>query len=97
MTNERAAGAIEPVARLAAIERGFAASLPEARIAVKRWRKGQPKEAWLRQDTGLSVLGIADWRGSPGGHTDFAPLVAPLGDRRWCSSRTCSSSATTRR
>ena len=48
--------------RLAAIERAFAAGLPEARISVRRWRKGQPKEAWLRQDTGLSVLGIAPSR-----------------------------------
>lgn len=67
--------------RLAAIERAFKAALPAAKITVRRWQKGQPKPAWLRQDTGLAVLGIADWRGSPGGHTDFAPLVAPLGDR----------------
>ena len=67
--------------RLAAIERAFKTALPAARISVRRWQKGQPKPAWLRQDTGLAVLGIADWRGSPGGHTDFAPLVAPMGAR----------------
>lgn len=67
--------------RLAAIEAAFTANLPQARLTIRRWRKGQPKDSWLRQDTGLAVLGIADWRGSPGGHTDFAPLVAPLGSR----------------
>lgn len=67
--------------RLAAIERAFKAALPAAKITTRRWQKGQPKPAWIRQETGLAVLSIADWRGSPGGHTDFAPLVAPLGDR----------------
>lgn len=67
--------------RLSAIEAAFAASLPEAKISITRWSKGQPKPAWLRQDTGLAALGIADYFGSPGGHTDFAPLVAPLGTR----------------
>jgi 4-cresol dehydrogenase (hydroxylating) len=67
--------------RLAAIERAFAATLPAARLSIRRWRKGEPRLPWLRQDTGVSVLGIADWRGSPGGHTDFAPVVAPIGQR----------------
>jgi 4-cresol dehydrogenase (hydroxylating) len=67
--------------RLATIERAFASALPAAKLSVRRWRKGEPKMPWLRQETGVSVLGIADWRGSPGGHTDFAPVVAPLGRR----------------
>lgn len=67
--------------RLAAIQEAFSASLPTAKISITRWSKGQPKEAWLRQDTGLAALGTVDYFGSPGGHSDFAPVVAPIGER----------------
>ena len=67
--------------RIAAIQEGFAKTLPDAKFTVTRWVKGQPKPAWLRQDTTLAALGIVDYFGSPGGHTDFAPLVAPIGKR----------------
>src|SRR5689334_9483206 len=59
--------------RLAAIRKAFAEQLPAAKIEIRRWSRGQPKEAWLRQDTGLSPLSIVDYYGSPGGHTDFGP------------------------
>jgi 4-cresol dehydrogenase (hydroxylating) len=72
-------GAMDP--RLDAIRTGFAAGLPEAKITVTRWTKGQPKPAWVRQDTGLAALGVVDYLGSPGGHSDFAPLIAPIGAR----------------
>ena len=67
--------------RLDAIRKAFAANLPEAAIEVVRWRKGEPQQPWMRQDVGLSPLGIVDWYGSPGGHTDFGPVIAPVGDR----------------
>ena len=67
--------------RLERIARAFAASLPEASIETTRWRKGEEKPAWLRQGVSLAPLGIADWRGSPGGHTDFAPVTVPVGSR----------------
>lgn len=72
-------GAME--SRISAIQDAFATGLPAAKISVTRWHKGEPKPAWVRQDTGIAPLGIVDYYGSPGGHTDFAPLVAPIGAR----------------
>lgn len=67
--------------RIATIQEAFATSLPDAKFTINRWTKGEPKVAWLRQDTSLSALGVVDYYGTPGGHTDFAPLVAPIGTR----------------
>ena len=35
----------------------------------------------MRQEVSLAPLGVVDWGGNPGGHSDFGPIVAPLGDR----------------
>ena len=67
--------------RLDRIRRAFAESIPEATIDVRRWQQGEPQQAWMRQDVSLAPLGAVDWGGSPGGHSDFGPVVAPLGDR----------------
>lgn len=67
--------------RLAAIEEAFSSALPDATIKVQRWARGEPKQAWMRQDVGLSPLGIVDWPGGRGGHTDLGPIVAPVGKR----------------
>jgi 4-cresol dehydrogenase (hydroxylating) len=67
--------------RIAAIQEAFAKTLPDAKFTITRWAKGQPQVAWLRQETSLSVLSVVEYFGSPGGHTDFAPVVAPIGKR----------------
>lgn len=67
--------------RLDAIRQAFAANLPGARIRVQRWQKGEPQQPWMRQEVSLAPLGIVDWHGSPGGHTDFGPVIAPVGER----------------
>ena len=67
--------------RLDAIRAAFAEKLPAARITVQRWQQGEPQQPWMRQETGLGPLGIVDWHGSPGGHTDFGPVIAPVGER----------------
>ncbi len=66
--------------RLARIQAAFAA-VPGARIQTRKWRRGQPLESWMRVQPGLFALGGVDWYGGPGGHINFAPVVAPLGDR----------------
>ncbi len=66
--------------RLEKIRAAFAA-IPGATMSVRRWEKGQPQESWMRQEVGLSPLGVVDWGGSPGGHSDFGPVVAPIGAR----------------
>jgi 4-cresol dehydrogenase (hydroxylating) len=66
--------------RLRAIEEAFA-RIPGARLTTQRWRRGEPLAPWMRQDVSLAPLGVIDWHGSPGGHTDFGPVVAPVGAR----------------
>jgi 4-cresol dehydrogenase (hydroxylating) len=67
--------------RVGAIREGFAASMPDARIDVTRWRRGEPMQPWMRQDTTLAPLSIVNWHGGPGGHTDLGPVLAPVGER----------------
>ncbi|MEL1249097.1 FAD-binding oxidoreductase [Aurantiacibacter gilvus] len=67
--------------KLSKIREAFAASLPEATMEVRRWRKGEPQQAWMRQDVSLAPLGVVDWGGNPGGHSDFGPVVVPIGER----------------
>jgi 4-cresol dehydrogenase (hydroxylating) flavoprotein subunit len=67
--------------RLAAIADEFSSALPEATIRVQRWQRGEPQQAWMRQDVGLAPLAIVDWPGGRGGHTDLGPIVAPVGER----------------
>lgn len=67
--------------RLDRIRKAFAENIPTANIEVRRWEQGQPRESWMRQEVSLAPLGVVDWGGNPGGHSDFAPIVAPLGDR----------------
>jgi 4-cresol dehydrogenase (hydroxylating) flavoprotein subunit len=50
-------------------------------VLTKRWQRGQPIEQWMRVQPGLFALGIVDWYGGPGGHMNFAPVVAPIGKR----------------
>lgn len=67
--------------KLARIREAFA-NLPGARFApVQRWRRGQPMQPWMRQDLSLGPLGVVDWHGGRGGHTDFGPVMAPVGKR----------------
>ncbi len=66
--------------RLAAIQDAFA-KVPGAKIQTRRWQRGQPLEQWMRVQPGLFALGIVDWYGGPGGHMNFAPVVAPIGQR----------------
>ncbi|HSG34576.1 MAG TPA: FAD-binding oxidoreductase [Sphingomonadaceae bacterium] len=67
--------------RLDRIRQAFAASLPEASLEIRLWQKGEPQESWMRQEVSLAPLGVVDWGGSPGGHSDFGPIVAPIGER----------------
>lgn len=67
--------------RLERIRQAFAEAIPGATFEVRRWERGQPQESWMRQDVSLAPLGVVDWGGNPGGHSDFGPIVAPLGDR----------------
>jgi 4-cresol dehydrogenase (hydroxylating) len=67
--------------RVEKIRRHFAAEMPEAGITVVRWQRGEPKHPWMRQDVSLAPFAIVDWRGSPGGHSDFGPVVAAVGER----------------
>jgi 4-cresol dehydrogenase (hydroxylating) len=66
--------------RLKDIETAFKA-IPGSKIDVQRWQRGQPKQAWMRQDVGLGPLRSVEWYGSPGGHTDFGPVMAATGKR----------------
>ncbi len=67
--------------RIDKIRRHFATHFPEATLENTRWVKGEPQQAWMRQEVSLAPFGIVDWRGSPGGHSDFGPVVAAKGDR----------------
>lgn len=67
--------------RLAAICELFARTLPDARIEVKRWARGEPQQSWMRQDLSLGPLGTVNWHGGPGGHTDLGPVIAATGER----------------
>ncbi len=49
--------------------------------SVVRWKRGEPQQPWMRQDVSLAPFAIVDWRGSPGGHSDFGPVVAAVGER----------------
>jgi 4-cresol dehydrogenase (hydroxylating) len=66
--------------RLAAIQEAFA-NVPGSKLTSKRWHSGQPLEGWMRVTPGLFALGGVDWYGGPGGHINFAPVVAPIGER----------------
>ena len=66
--------------RLALIEQAFR-RIAGAKITVNRWKKGEPKQAWMRQDLSLGPLGTVNWYGGAGGHTDFGPVIAPVGSR----------------
>ncbi len=67
--------------RMEKIRRHFAARMPQATLSAVRWRKGEPQQPWMRQDVSLAPFAIVDWRGSPGGHSDFGPVVAAVGER----------------
>ncbi len=67
--------------RLERIRKAFAENLPEARFEICRWQKGEAQQGWMRQEVSLAPLGVVDWGGSPGGHSDFGPIVVPLGER----------------
>lgn len=66
--------------RLQAIQEAFKA-ISGSKMTVERWRRGEPKQTWMRQDVGLGPLRIVDWYGGPGGHTDFGPVMAAVGSR----------------
>jgi 4-cresol dehydrogenase (hydroxylating) len=66
--------------RLKAIEAAFA-MIPGSKMTVERWKRGEPKQTWMRQDVGLGPLRTVDWYGGPGGHTDFGPVMAATGAR----------------
>ena len=61
--------------RLKVIEEAFA-KIPGSKMTVERWKRGEPKQTWMRQDVGLGPLRTVDWYGGPGGHTDFGPVMA---------------------
>ena len=67
--------------RIDKIRRHFATHFPEAGVENTRWMRGEPQQAWMRQEVSLAPFGIVDWRGSPGGHSDFGPVVAAVGER----------------
>jgi len=66
--------------RLGAIQDAFG-RIPGAKVQTRRWQRGQPLEQWMRVQPGLFALGIVDWYGGPGGHMNYAPVVAPIGKR----------------
>lgn len=66
--------------RLRLIDEAFK-KVPGATMSVNRWKKGEPKQPWMRQDVSLGPLGSVNWYGGAGGHTDFGPVMAPLGSR----------------
>jgi len=57
------------------------ARIPGSTMKVQRWKRGEPQAAWMRQDVGLGPLGVVNWHGGRGGHTDFGPVLAPVGSR----------------
>ncbi|MFC3099031.1 FAD-binding oxidoreductase [Alteraurantiacibacter palmitatis] len=67
--------------RIAKIRQHFAAHMPQATITHTSWKKGEPQQPWMRQEVSLAPFAIVDWRGSPGGHSDFGPVVAAVGER----------------
>jgi 4-cresol dehydrogenase (hydroxylating) len=67
--------------KIGAIHAAFS-KIPGAKVDVRqRWAKGQPQAAWMRQDVSLGPLGVVDWYGGRGGHTDWGPVMAPVGAR----------------
>jgi 4-cresol dehydrogenase (hydroxylating) len=76
---EHTAGAMD--LRLEKVRRHFAERMPQAKLSVVRWKQGEPQAPWMRQETSLAPLAVVDWRGSPGGHSDFGPVVAAAGAR----------------
>lgn len=66
--------------REAAIREAFA-RIPGASIQTHRWHRGEPLDSWMRVTPALAPLAGVDWYGGPGGHINFAPVVAPIGER----------------
>lgn len=66
--------------REAAIQEAFA-RIPGAKVQTHRWHRGEPLEGWMRVTPVLFPLAGVDWYGGPGGHINFAPVVAPIGER----------------
>ncbi|MCP5145260.1 MAG: FAD-binding oxidoreductase [Gammaproteobacteria bacterium] len=71
----------EPVveARVAAIEKAFNEGVKGAEINIRRWRRGDPIEQSGRPRPGLGAFQMLNWRGGPGGHVDFSPVLPPVG------------------
>lgn len=67
--------------KLRAIEEAFRDSLPTAEIKINRWQRGEPQKPWMRQELALGPLGVVNWHGGPGGHTDLGPVIAAEGER----------------
>jgi 4-cresol dehydrogenase (hydroxylating) flavoprotein subunit len=67
--------------RIAAIREAFAPVSGAVVTVTDRWTRGEAKGPWMRQDVSLGPLGSVDWWGGRGGHTDFGPIIAPVGER----------------
>jgi len=55
--------------------------VPGAVIKTMRWHRGEPLAGWMRVSPVLFPLAGVDWYGGPGGHINYAPVVAPIGSR----------------
>ena len=67
--------------RIAAIQQAFA-TIPGAQVLVTdRWKQGEPQAPWMRQEVSLGPLGAIDFVGGRAGHSDFGPVIAPIGKR----------------
>jgi 4-cresol dehydrogenase (hydroxylating) flavoprotein subunit len=55
--------------------------VPSSKMTTTWWRTGDKRHSWLRQDPGLTPLGIVEWAGGRGAHMNFAPVTAPSGER----------------
>jgi 4-cresol dehydrogenase (hydroxylating) flavoprotein subunit len=66
--------------REAAIREAFA-RVPGSKLQTHRWHRGEPMESWMRVTPALAPLAGVDWYGGPGGHINFAPVIAPIGER----------------
>jgi len=67
--------------RIEAIQDAFG-PVAGAKVQItNRWIRGDTQAPWMRQEVSLGPLAVVDWWGGRGGHSDFGPIIAPVGTR----------------
>lgn len=68
--------------RLKLARPGFEA-IPGAEISIERWDRDTGKGKSPKPTPNLYAFQMLNWRGGPGGHVDFSPVVPTTGANAW--------------